>query len=308
MLGTTHLQAAQPITLGYHLMAYFWMLQRDGERLAKIDPLAECPLGSCAIAGTSLPIDRDMVAKALGFKKPSRSAIDAVSDRGFIGDALHAFAQVMLHLSRLCQELILWSTPQFGYVRIADAFSTGSSLMPQKRNPDMAELIRGRAAQAVGAWVSFTTMMQAQPLAYNRDMQDDKPGLYRVVALTLDSLALTEGMLSTATFDTERMRRDAGLCGATSTGLAEYLVKQGVPFRKAHEETGRVVREADARGLDLCEISVEQLRELLPEATDQVVAMLTVDGSIASRTSYGGPAAEAFALQLEEAERALSEG
>jgi argininosuccinate lyase len=189
----------------------------------------------------------------LGFEKPSPSAIDSVSDRDYIGEMLHALALCMQHLSRLSQELVLWATPQFGYVRIADAYSTGSSLMPQKRNPDMAELIRGRAPEALGAYTSFMAMMQGLPLSYNRDMQDDKPGLFRVCAISLSSLGLLEAMLRTAEFDTDRMKRDADFPGATATDTADRLVAEGTPFRLAHEEVGKRVRDGSLEPIDAAE-------------------------------------------------------
>ncbi|MDQ2987406.1 MAG: argininosuccinate lyase [Armatimonadota bacterium] len=307
LLGTTHMQAAQPVTLGYHLMAYLWMLQRDKESLnsVKAQTMRHCPLGSCAIAGTSLPVDRDYTATKLGFDAPSPSAIDSVSDRDFIGDTFHAFAKVMQHLSRLCHELILWSTPQFGYVRIADAYSTGSSLMPQKRNPDMAELIRGRASQAIGAWTSFMSMMQGQPLAYNRDMQDDKPGLFEVAQLVMDSLRISQGMLKTATFDLGRMKSDAGSAGATATGLAEHFALRGMPFREAHEATGRIVRASLERGWDIICLTPNQMQELGFKADEVVARVLSPEGSIAARISSGGSAPAALAEQFLAAEHAI---
>lgn len=287
MLGTTHMQAAQPITLGYHLIAYFWMVERDIERATKAASTAmrDCPLGSCALAGTSLPIDREATARALGFEQPSPSALDSVSDRDFIGDSLHVCAQAMIHLSRLCGELVLWSTPQFGYVRIADAYSTGSSLMPQKRNPDMAELVRGRAAEVIGCWTAFMGMMRGQPLAYNRDMQDDKPGLVRAMRLTQHSASLCAAMLDSATFDMERMAKDAGAAGATATDLADHLVRRGVPFRDAHEQVGKWIRTGD-----------------LPSDQESLEA-LSVGGSLKGRKSHGAPGA--FSDQIAQARAIL---
>lgn len=285
MPGFTHMQAAQPITLGFHLLAYFWMLERDVTRFRRLkDDVSLCPLGAAALAGTSLPIDRKMTAKELGFDAPTPNALDATSDRDFVGDALHACATLMQHLSRLSQELVLWSTPLYRFVNLDEAFTTGSSLMPQKRNPDMAELIRGRSARVIGHWTAFMAMMKALPLGYNRDQQEDKPPLFDSIALGRASLILSERMLATAIFDTQRMAEVAGQGFSTATSFAERMVEQGVPFRQAHEATGKLVRqcERDGTGLDL-----------------------DVQSCLARRDGYGGPGPNAIERQIAEARAIL---
>jgi argininosuccinate lyase len=304
MPGRTHMQPAQPITLGYQLLAYFWMLARDRKRFsaARELALAFCPMGSGAIAGTSLPIDRAQTATALGFAAPSPSAIDSVSDRDYVGDTLHACATLMQHLSRLAQELVLWSTD--GSVRISEGFATGSSLMPQKRNPDVAELIRGRASQPIGDWVSFMAMLKGQPLAYNRDMQDDKPPLYNSVRIALQSATLLDPMLGGAEFNVRQMEEGAGKGGSVATAIAEELVRRGIPFREAHERAGEAVRKAEASGRDLCELSLPELANLLPGATEQLHRQLSVRGNTELRDSYGAPARIAEQIAAAESELA----
>lgn len=304
MPGFTHMQAAQPVTLGFHLMAYVWMLQRDANRFKQLElGLNESPLGAAALAGTSLPVDRHMTSKELGFARPMPNALDATSDRDFIGDALHACATLMQHLSRLSQEMTLWSTPMYGFVKLDQSLTTGSSIMPQKRNPDMAELIRGRSARVIGHWTAFMTMMKALPLGYNRDQQEDKPPLFDAMALCSDSIALSKQMLSTAQFNTERMAAVAGDGFATATGIAEALVKEGYAFRTAHELTGKLVRTCEGKGIRLDELSEEDL-DGLPKS---ILEVTTVEASIASRNSYGGPAPEALDQQIAEARALLAE-
>lgn len=300
MPGFTHMQSAQPITLGYHLLAYFWMLERDAVRLKQLVVNASVsPLGSAALAGTSLPVDRKGTAASLGFEWPIPNALDATSDRDFVGDALHFGATLMQHLSRLSQELVLWSTPMYGFVNLGEGFTTGSSIMPQKRNPDMAELIRGRSARVIGHWTAFMSMMRALPLGYNRDQQEDKPPLFDSFNICTDSLELSMGMLQTATFNTERMAAVAGDGFATATGVAEAMVKEGMAFRSAHEATGKLVRMCENQGVTLSELNTDD------EITQRALRAATVDGSIASRASYGGPAIEAMDQQLAEAKSAL---
>ena len=298
--GFTHMQAAQPISLGFHLMAYFWMLQRDVVRFRQVSENANIsPLGSAALAGTSLSIDRASTAKELGFEGPMQNALDAGSDRDFIGDALHACAMLMQHLSRLSQELVLWSGPMSGIVRLDEAYTTGSSIMPQKRNPDMAELIRGRSARVIGHWTAFMSMMKALPLGYNRDQQEDKPALFDSFKLCAHSLQLSSEMLATATFNTERMAAVAGDGFATATGVAEAFVKGGMAFRSAHELTGQLVRKCEEQGVALHELKTGDT------ATDEILRNATVEKSIASRDSYGGPAPSAMDIQISEAKATL---
>ncbi|HVT13639.1 MAG TPA: argininosuccinate lyase [Fimbriimonadaceae bacterium] len=303
MPGFTHMQSAQPVTLGFHLMAYFWMLQRDVVRLRQVVLNAnKSPLGSAALAGTSLPIDRMGTAMALGFEGPMENALDATSDRDFVGDALHACVTLMQHLSRLSQELALWSTPAYGFVKLGEEFTTGSSIMPQKRNPDMAELIRGRSARVIGHWTAFMSMMKALPLGYNRDQQEDKPPLFDSVQLCAESLQLSIGMLRTASFNTERMAAVAGDGFAAATGVAEAMVKEGMAFRSAHEATGKLVRKCEERGITLSDLTPEDLDGLPPS----ILKATSVQASIASRNSYGGPALEAMDQQVAEAKALLA--
>lgn len=294
MPGYTHMQPAQPITLGFHLLAHFWMLERDKTRFEQVIRMAdESPLGAAALAGTSLPIDRQMTSDELGFAAPMANALDAVSDRDFVGDALHACATLMQHLSRISQEIVLFSTAEYGYMKLDEAYSTGSSIMPQKRNPDMAELIRGRSGRAIGHWTAFMSMMKGQPLGYNRDLQEDKPPLFDSVALCLDSLVLVAEMLATANIDMKRMADRAGEGFSTATGLAEALVKSGVPFRTAHELVGEWVKSGGSGK---------------PPKPGDADFDPSVGASLASRESEGAPGPKAMAIQLALAKEALGAG
>lgn len=297
MPGYTHMQPAQPITVGFQLLAHFWMLERDKQRFSSVLKMAdESPLGAAALAGTSLPIDREMTAKVLGFAKPMPNALDAVSDRDFVGDALHACATLMQHLSRAAQEIVLFSTAEFGYLKLDEAYSTGSSIMPQKRNPDMAELIRGRSGRVIGHWTGFMSMMKGLPLGYNRDQQEDKPPLFDSISLCLDSLVLVREMLATASLNLETMSSNAGESFSTATGLAEALVKQGVPFRTAHELVGEWVKQKESVG------GGSEATFHIPQA---VVLDTSVDASLGSRESQGAPGPNAMAVQLKLAKEAL---
>jgi len=292
MPGFTHLQAAQPVTLGHHLLAYVEMLGRDRGRLADARRrLNECPLGAAALAGTSFPIDRRMTAEALGFDRPAANSIDAVADRDFALEFLAAGAVLGMHLSRLAEEIVLWASERFGFLRLDDAFATGSSIMPQKRNPDAAELVRAKAARLIGALTSLLAMMKALPLAYAKDMQEDKPAVFD----TADTLALcveaTRGMIAGATFDADRLRAAAEDGYTTATELADWLVRvRGLPFRRAHHVTGAVVKAAEARGCRLAELPLQVMQEIEPGIDDGVFAALTVDGAVAGRVSEGGTA------------------
>lgn len=294
MPGFTHTQPAQPITLGFHLMAYFWMLNRDVMRLHLLQE-QDSPLGAAAIAGTSLPVDREFTAKELGFIRPMWNALDATSDRDFIGDALHACASIMQHLSRLSHELVFWSNPLIGFVKLDESLTTGSSIMPQKRNPDMAELIRGRAARVIGHWSAFMSMMKGLPLGYNRDQQEDKPALFDSVRLCMDSLHLCTQLLTTAKFDLERMDAVADEGYSPATGVAEALVLEGMAFRQAHEITGSLVRQCEEQG-----ISLEQL-EVDDPKLQHILKAATAANSIALRDGLGGPGPTAMRAQLNEA-------
>jgi argininosuccinate lyase len=292
MPGFTHLQSAQPVTLGHHLMAYHEMLRRDASRFGDARRrLNECPLGSAALAGTGFPIDRDATARALGFDRPTRNSLDAVSDRDFALDYLQAATQCALHLSRLAEEFILWASQPFGFVALSDAWSTGSSIMPQKRNPDAAELVRGHAGRIVGATVSLMVTMKGLPLAYSKDMQDDKPPVFEAHDLLGLCLAAMTGMVETATFRTDRMRAVAEAGYATATDLADWLVREaGVPFREAHHITGRAVKRAEDTGVKLDALPLAALTAIDSRIDARVFDVLSVDASVASRTSHGGTA------------------
>ena len=292
MPGFTHLQSAQPVTFGHHLLAYVEMIGRDRGRLADARKrLNESPLGSAALAGTSFPIDREMTAKALGFDRPTANSLDAVADRDFALETLAAASICAGHLSRFAEEIVLWSTPQFGFVRLSDRFSTGSSIMPQKRNPDAAELVRGKSGRVVGALVGLLTVMKGLPLAYSKDMQEDKEGLFDALD-TLDlCIAATAGMVTDMTPDVAAMRRAAGAGYATATDLADWLVRAlGMPFREAHHVTGRVVAAAAERKVALEKLPLSIMQEIEPRITDEVFGVLGVKNSVRSRTSYGGTA------------------
>ena len=307
MPGFTHLQTAQPVTLGHHLMAYYEMFGRDRSRFADAHTrMAQCPLGSAALAGTGFPIDREMTAKALGFATPTRNSLDAVSDRDFALDYLMAATQCALHLSRLAEELIVWASQPFGFVVLPDALSTGSSIMPQKKNPDAAELVRGHCGRVVGALTSLVVTMKGLPLAYSKDMQDDKPPVFEAASLLTLCLAAMTGMIEGATFRTERMRQAAELGYATATDLADWLVRQAdVPFREAHHITGAAVKLAESRGVALDQLTLAELQAIDPRIDERVFTALSVDASVASRASYGGTAPEQVRARVAEARRAL---
>ena len=292
MPGFTHLQSAQPVTLGHHLMAYHEMAARDRSRFADARArMNRCPLGSAALAGTGFPIDRDATAAALGFDGPTLNSLDSVSDRDFALDYLMAATQCALHLSRLAEEFVLWASQPFGFVSLSDQWSTGSSIMPQKRNPDAAELVRGHSGRIVGCLVALTVTMKGLPLAYSKDMQDDKPPVFEAHDLLALSLAAMTGMVESVTFRTDRMRAVAESGCATATDLADWLVREaGVPFREAHHATGRAVARAEALGVALHELPLPELRLIDARITAAVYDVLSVDASVASRTSFGGTA------------------
>jgi argininosuccinate lyase len=305
MPGFTHLQSAQPVTLGHHLMAYHEMLRRDRSRFADARVrLNECPLGAAALAGTSFPLDRHATAAALGFDRPTANSLDSVSDRDFALDYLMAATQCGLHLSRLAEELIIWASQPFGFVSLPDAFSTGSSIMPQKRNPDAAELVRGHSGRIAGAMTALVMTMKGLPLAYSKDMQDDKPPVFEAHDLLMLSLQALAGMVEQTAFRTDRMRAAAETGFATATDLADWLVRAaGVPFREAHHITGRAVKLAEDRGVGLAELPLEDLREIDPRIDASVYEVLTVAASVRSRTSYGGTAPERVREQIAAAKK-----
>jgi argininosuccinate lyase len=292
MPGFTHLQVAQPVTFGHHLMAYDAMLARDIERFADCRKrVNRLPLGSAALAGTSYPIDRERVARALGFDSVAANSLDAVSDRDFAIEFEAAAALVMVHLSRFAEELVLWSNPRFGFVTLADRFCTGSSIMPQKKNPDVPELVRGKSARVIGHLTALLVLMKAQPLAYNKDNQEDKEPLFDTVDTLADVLAIVTDLVATGlTANVERMRAAAHEGHATATDLADYLVRKGVAFRDAHEVVARAVREAEARQCDLAALPLDALQRFSPLIDADVFGVLTLDGSVASRDHIGGTA------------------
>ncbi len=292
MPGFTHLQVAQPVTFGHHLLAYEAMLARDAERLAdgrrRINHL---PLGSAALAGTSYPIDRQRVADELGFEALCSNSLDAVSDRDFALEFAAAAAVIMVHLSRFAEEIVIWSSPRFGFVTVADRFCTGSSIMPQKRNPDVAELVRGKSARVIGHLTALFVLMKAQPLAYNKDNQEDKEPLFDTVDTLADCLAIMTELIETGlTPVPERMRAAASEGFATATDLADYLVRKGMPFRDAHEAVARAVRHAEQKGCDLAELPLADLQRFAPLVDEDVFRVLTLEGSVASRDHPGGTA------------------
>ncbi len=292
MPGFTHLQAAQPVTFGHHLLAYVEMLARDRGRLADgRRRLNESPLGAAALAGTSFPIDRAMTAAALGFDRPAANSLDAVSDRDFALEFLAAAAISAMHLSRLAEEMVIWCAAPFRFIALSDAFTTGSSIMPQKRNPDAAELVRAKTGRVTGALVGLLTVMKGLPLAYAKDMQEDKEGVFDAAEAWALSLAAMAGMVRDMRPDTARMREAAGAGFATATDLADWLVRAlALPFRTAHHVTGRLVARAEAKGVDLAGLTLDEMQAEEPRITQAVFGVLTVDASVASRTSFGGTA------------------
>ncbi len=292
MPGFTHLQSAQPVTFGHHLLAYVEMLGRDRGRLGDARKrLNECPLGAAALAGTSFPIDRESTAKALGFDRPTANSLDSVADRDFALETLSAAAICATHLSRFAEEIVLWTTPQFGFVKLSDAFSTGSSIMPQKRNPDAAELVRGKTGRVVGSLVGLLTVMKGLPLAYSKDMQEDKEGVFDALQTLSLCLAAMTGMVRDLTPDAKRMKTAAGSGYSTATDLADWLVRTlKMPFREAHHVTGRIVAIAAGRGAALEKLKLEEMQSVEPRITEDVFDVLGVERSVKSRTSYGGTA------------------
>jgi argininosuccinate lyase len=292
MPGFTHLQSAQPVTFGHHLLAYVEMLARDRGRFADARKrLNESPLGAAALAGTSFPIDRDKTAAALGFDRPAANSLDAVSDRDFVVETLAAASLCALHLSRLGEELVVWSSAPFGFIKLSDAFSTGSSIMPQKRNPDAAELVRAKSGRVIGALTTMMVVLKGLPLAYQKDMQEDKEPVFEALETLALCLRAMAGMIGDLTPDAEAMRRAAGGGFSTATDLADWLVRVlDMPFRQAHNVTGKIVAEAEARGLSLEELPLDAMQTIEPGITDEIFDVLGVDKSIASRSSFGGTA------------------
>ncbi|WP_342360889.1 argininosuccinate lyase [Terrarubrum flagellatum] len=292
MPGFTHLQSAQPTTFGHHLLAYVEMLGRDASRFADARKrMNECPLGAAALCGTSFPIDRHMTAKELGFDRPTANSLDSVGDRDFALEALSAASICAMHLSRFAEEIVLWTTPQFGFVKLSDKFTTGSSIMPQKRNPDAAELVRGKTGRVVGALNALLIVMKGLPLTYGKDMQEDKEGVFDALSTLSLCLAATTGMVRDMEPQLETMKAAAGVGYATATDLADWLVRTlKTPFREAHHITGRIVGLASARGVGLEDLSLAEMQGVDPRITRDVFAVLGVEKSVKSRLSYGGTA------------------
>lgn len=306
MPGFTHLQVAQPVTFGHHLMAYFEMLNRDAERFADARKrINRLPLGAAALAGTSYPIKRELVAELLGFDSVCQNSLDAVSDRDFAIEFNAAASLLMMHLSRFSEELILWMSPRFGFIDIADRFCTGSSIMPQKKNPDVPELVRGKTGRVYGHLIGLLTLMKGQPLAYNKDNQEDKEPLFDVADTLLVTLQIYADMLRGITVKADNMRQAALEGFATATDLADYLVKKGMPFRDAHEVVAHAVKAGVESGRDLAEFSLAELQAFSSTISEDVFEVLTLEGSVASRNHTGGTAPDQVRRAIAQARQQL---
>lgn len=307
MPGYTHLQRAQPISLAHHLLAYFWMFERDVERLTDNQKrIRKSPLGAGALAGTTFPIDRFRSAELLGFESVYPNSLDAVSDRDFVIEYLGIASTVMMHLSRFCEEIIIWASQEFGFIELSDAFSTGSSMMPQKKNPDFAELIRGKTGRVYGNLMGFLTTMKALPLAYNKDMQEDKEGVFDTADTVLQSVQIFTGMIESATFKTEALKKATMQDFSNATELADYLVTKGIPFREAHEIVGKAVLYCVQNGCFLKDLNLETYQTFHPDITENVYPLLDPVQAVARRTSYGGTGFAAVSEQLELAKQHLA--
>jgi len=307
MPGFTHLQSAQPVSLGHHLMAYYEMIRRDRSRFADARKrMNESPLGAAALAGTGFPIDREKTALMLGFDGPTGNSLDSVSDRDFALDYLMAATQCSLHLSRLAEEFVIWASQPFGFIKLPDSFSTGSSIMPQKRNPDAAELVRGHCGRIAGAMNALVITMKGLPLAYSKDMQDDKPPVFEAHDLLGLSIAAMTGMIAEVEYNGTRMRALAEAGYSTATDFADWLVREAkLPFREAHHVTGAVVALAEERGCGLADLTLEQFQAIDSRIDSDVFSVLSVDSSVASRSSYGGTAPDQVRVQIAKAKKAL---
>jgi argininosuccinate lyase len=304
--GYTHLQRAQPIRLAHHFLAWFEMLRRDRGRIDDARRrMNELPLGAGAIAGTTFDIDRHKVAEELGFDRPMANSMDATASRDFLAELASALAITAVHLSRIGEEIVLWSTQEYGFVELADAFATGSSMMPQKKNPDAAELVRGKSARVIGDLVALLTLEKGLPLGYNRDLQEDKTPIFDAVATLAISLEALAGALATANFRTDRMKAALGAGFVTATEVADFLAARGVPFREAHEITGKLVREAMARGAMLHEVPIAVMRGFHPALDEQVLAVLDPEVAIERRIGYGAPSASRIKSAIAEAREIL---
>ena len=306
MPGFTHLQVAQPVTFGHHVLAYFEMFGRDAERFADARKRTNrLPLGAAALAGTTYPIDRAFVAEQLGFEGVCENSLDAVSDRDFAIEFTAACALLMMHISRLSEELVMWMSPRIGFIQIADRFCTGSSIMPQKKNPDVPELARGKTGRVYGQLMSLLTLMKSQPLAYNKDNQEDKEPLFDAVDTVTDTLRIFADMAGGITVKPEAMQAALTQGFATATDLADYLVKKGLPFRDAHEAVGHAVKAAEQKGVDLPQLTLDELKAFCPQVENDVFSVLTVTGSLASRNHIGGTAPEQVRAAIQRARTRL---
>ena len=307
MPGYTHMQKAQPVLFSHHMLAYYWMFTRDFVRVrAAYDAADVLPLGSAALAGTTYPLDRDFVADELGFSEVSKNSMDAVSDRDFLLDLTYACSVAMMHLSRMCEEFIYWSSNEFQFIRLSDAYSTGSSIMPQKKNPDFAELIRGKTGRVYGDLMGFLTTLKGLPLAYNKDMQEDKEGVFDAVDTLSDSLVVMTGMIRTMTVNADAMRKGAHGGFMAATDLADYLVGKGMPFRDAHAVVGKLVLECEKQGKTLQELSVDELKQADPLFDAGALDAVDIDQIVARRITAGGTGHDAVKVQLDQARERLA--
>ena len=305
--GYTHMQHAQPVLFSHHMLAYVWMLTRDFERLAAAEHAADAsPLGAAALAGTTYPLDRQMTAAELGFSKVIPNSLDAVSDRDFLLDLDYACAVSCMHLSRLCEELVLWSTSEFGFIELSDSFSTGSSIMPQKKNPDFAELIRGKTGRVVGNLVSLLVTMKALPLAYNKDLQEDKYGVIDSAKTLEDCLQCAAGMIETMQIKPDNMMAQAKKGHLAATDVADYLAKKGLPFRHAHEVVGHLVLLCEQRGCNLDDLSLEDFKAASPLFEEDITSALDLESIVKARTTEGGTGNSVVRQQLDQAKTVLA--
>lgn len=305
--GYTHMQHAQPVLLSHHFMAYFWMFSRDFKRLsAALDAADMNPLGSAALAGTTYPLDRMATTKELGFAAAIPNSLDAVSDRDFLLDLNYACSVSMIHLSRLCEEIILWSTSEFGFITLSDSYSTGSSIMPQKKNPDFAELIRGKSGRVVGDLVALLVTMKSLPLAYNKDLQEDKEGAMDAAKTLYDCMICMKGMIATMSINQDAMDEQAKKGYLAATDVADYLAKKGMPFRKAHEVVGHLVLLCDKRGCDLSDLSLDDFRAESELFEQDITEALDLESIVAARTTFGGTGHSAVKEQMEQAKNVLN--
>jgi len=306
MPGYTHLQRAQPVLVAHHMLAYYEMFGRDRERLSDgLKRINVMPLGAAALAGTGLPIDREFVAKELGFPKITANSMDTVGDRDFIIEFMSAASLVQIHLSRLSEELVLWTTEEFSFVTMADGFCTGSSIMPQKKNPDIPELIRGKSGRVVGNLMSLLMLLKGLPMTYNRDLQEDKEPLFDTVDTVSQSVAIMTQLLANLTFNEARLAKGLGGGYMTATDLADYLVLKGIPFRQAHAIVGRAVAFCISKGKELTELKLTELQKFSEVIEGDVFKVLSIEGSVASRVSLGGTSGKMVAKALKQAEKAL---